>query len=243
MSRVSQQRRTVRSHAGWIAALLALCGGLATMPAARGAVIAYQFGGVITSADPATGVAPGTPFTGTFSYDPSTSGGAIGYDGMGQVAYGGPVWGLGHPASGDTFRLQIGGQTVVQESGALGTVADTLEYAGQYGDRGPDGPMPAHTTLTVSTGDASSPFASLRLSNPTTYVPLFFNQNGGPNLGLFPDATLSVARSMSSSATLYQGTLTSLSTIPDPVPEPGLTPLVVGAAAWLAGSGRRRARG
>lgn len=205
---------------------------------ARASVIEYQFSGVITSADPSTGVAAGTPFSGTFSYDPSTLTPGPGFEGNWEGTYGGAS-----PSGANLFSLQIGGQTIVQDSGRLGMDEDFLQYAGQYGyTQGNGSPVPAHTTFSIGYQGSGALGAFLTLGNSESFFAINPNEVGAFNLGQLPDATLQVigATSQGPDTTLYQGTLTSLMTVPLAAPEPGLAPLAVAGALWLATARRRR---
>ena len=94
----------------------------------------YEFSGVINSADPSTGAAAGTPFTGTFTYDaaevPSLNGPII--EGSHQYTFGkladNTEPGLVPDAS--NFSVQVGGQSVFSFRGGITAGVSELEFPG-----------------------------------------------------------------------------------------------------------------
>ena len=52
------------------------------------ALMRYEYGGTITSADPSTGITPGSRFSGTFTYDPAGSPSAMMIEGQTTSYYG-----------------------------------------------------------------------------------------------------------------------------------------------------------
>src|SRR5690349_9717582 len=68
---VSSSIPTLRASAGLCPVLIAFGLALAGPRVVSAAPIRFEYGGVITEADPATGVSPGARFTGAFSYDPT----------------------------------------------------------------------------------------------------------------------------------------------------------------------------
>src|SRR5262249_29257467 len=65
----------------------------------------YEFGGFITQADPSTGVAPGTHFSGTFAYDPAKLFGGFSIEGFSEANYGLSVNWPGSVADGSALTL------------------------------------------------------------------------------------------------------------------------------------------
>jgi hypothetical protein len=196
--------------------------------------IEYQFGGVITYAGTSTGVAAGTPFSGTFSFDPAKPSGALGFEGFGQASYGYSANSPGSVPDGSGLSLQIGGQTILANPGGLTIATSEIDYAGQWGYRDASGkPVSPYTTVVISNSnvDGGPLQAALKLMNPTrgladSLYPL--------NLAEFPDAQLNVTLSTNSGVeTLYTGTIDSL--VETPVPEPTyLTLLCFVAISWFA---------
>src|SRR5215472_17091433 len=77
--------------------------------AAYATPIRFEYGGVISSADPSTGVAPGARFSGTFAYDPAVRpSGGIMIEGSDQYIYGHSANDPGSIANGFGLTLQIG---------------------------------------------------------------------------------------------------------------------------------------
>jgi hypothetical protein len=88
------------------------------------APIRYEYGGVITAADPSTGVAPGTRFSGTIAYDPAEQPPAMMIEGMNEYFYGLGAHFSGAMADGSGLTLQIGGRTVLANPGGVQAVGD-----------------------------------------------------------------------------------------------------------------------
>ncbi len=213
----------------------------------HGSVIEYQFSGVITSSDPSSGVASGTPFSGTFSFDPSTNSLGLGFEGFGQMLYGGASSGVASPSSSnDAFHLQVGGQSVLNETGSLEISESYMRYAGQFGYLDPHGtPDPPHTSVIVGTDGPSTLSASLSLSNPSSWVPLQVDHPGDLNLGQLPDATLTLWKHAAGAGSMmfFQGTIQSLTAVPNNTPEPPLaTFLLLASGAGFARSRRLASR-
>jgi len=208
--------------------------------AAHASPIEYRYGGVITSADPSTGVAPGTPFSGIISYDPARPSGGIGFEGYSQVNYGLSENYPDSVADGSGLTLQIGGQTILANPGGVMVSVSDIDYLGQYGYRDTSGnPQNPHTTVTISNADVDGgPLqVALSLTNPTRSVS---SSLPALNLADYPQARLNVAESTNSgSNTLYTGTIDSLVEIP--VPEPAFTTLLcLAATGWFARMRRHR---
>ncbi len=183
------------------------------------APIMYEYGGVITSADSSTGVAPGTRFSGMFTYDPEhkTSGTGMG-EGFRSYYYGLSYVGR-TPTDGSGITLQIGGQTVLANPGGVQVEVSERDYPGQQvfnrGVSAPDGPF---TRLSVSTENlGAARLIDLEMTNLTRSV---FGSLAPPtvlNLVDFPDARLSVHESYySQSKILYTGTIDTLTVVPEP---------------------------
>ena len=195
--------------------------------------IQYQYGGVITQADPSTGIVPGTRFSGTFSYDPTgTLSGGIGFEGFSQATYGHSLNYPGSVADGSGLTLQIGGQTILANPGGVSVGLSEIDYPGQWGYRDANGPANPYTTVTISNEnvDGGSLEVALGLTNPTrslgnSFYPL--------TLAEFPDAQLGVTLLTNpGSETLYTGTIDSL--VEMAVPEPAFTTLLcLVAIGWF----------
>ena len=212
--------------------------------ASRGALIEYQYGGVITAADPSTGVAPGTRFTGTFAYDPSHTVPLFSIEGTTQYISGQSANFPGSTADGSGLSLQVGGQSVYTHVGGVQLSVSDIATPGQFGYTDQNGnPVSPHTTVNISNEnvDNGSIQTSLNLNNPSQSLSPLLAIPQLLSLGDFPNSTLTVTELTNpGSTTLYQGTIDTLMTVPSPVPEPALAPVIgLLAAAWLA---RRRSR-
>src|SRR3954463_8251486 len=154
--------------------------------------IQYEYSGVISTADPSTGVAPGTRFTGTLAYDPGKDVVWLGYEGHQQYYYGKIAGNPGSVADGSGLTLQIGGRTILADQGGVLVGVSESEYPGQWGYRDANGnPAGPYTQLSISDGDT----VSLNLSNPSRSV---FGSLAPPSwlsLADFPQAQLNVTES------------------------------------------------
>jgi hypothetical protein len=214
--------------------------------AADAAPIRYEYGGVITSADPSTGVAPGTRFSGTIAYDPLEKPPAIMIEGSNQYLYGLSASFPGAIADGSGLTLQIGGRTVLADPGGVQVAVAEIEYPGQYGYRDAgDVPVAPYTSVGISNaGIRYDPLqVAVDLRNPDRAV---FGSLAPPqalNLADFPQATLDVTELTKPGVkTLYTGTVDSLVGIP--APEPAWVTLVcLTTIGWFARSLRRPRRG
>ena len=227
------------SHQGWPRRLigwtcagalgLALCG----PPAAHANPMAYQFAGVVDSADPAAGVAAGSTFAGTFSYDPSIFPGDV----LGQtISFTRPF----DPPNtgGPSFTFAVNGQTLIDQPAVSMTQSDP-------NNSGPN-PSTSPTTLDVwSTYAANGHLfhTDLVFSNPTDVTFTGFGPTSTLSLANFSAAKLNVWNPNTAGDVWYSGTITSLTPMPVPVPEPASTTvLCVAAAGWLAWTRRRPRR-
>ena len=219
-------RRPIALALGLLAALNSIfCAASAAAP------IQYEFGGLITQADPSTGVAPGTPFSGTFAYDPAKISGGISIEGLNQASFGQANW-PGAVADGSGLSLQIGGQTILANPGGVSIATSFVDYPGQFGYRDASGPAHPYTTVSISNlnVDANPLQVVLTLNNPT----VGFGDSTFPlNLTQFPNAQLNVTLLTNpGSKTLYTGTIDSLVELS--VPEPTLgTALCLVAIVWF----------
>ncbi|MFI5458959.1 MAG: hypothetical protein ACHRXM_26320 [Isosphaerales bacterium] len=205
--------------------------------AAHASPIQYQYGGVITAADPSTGVAPGTRFSGTFSYDPAKLSGGFQIEGSFQAIYGRSANFPDSVADGSGLILQIGGQTVLANPGGVQVSVAEIEYPGQYGYRDTSGNLQnPHTSVSISNEnvDGGPLLVALGLTNPTRSVFGSLTLPTTLNLADFSQAQLSVTLMTNpGSKTLYSGTIDSLVEIP--VPEPAFaTLLCLAAIVWFA---------
>jgi hypothetical protein len=205
----------------------------------QAAPIKYEYGGVITSADPSTGVAPGTRFSGWFSYDPTAKPvSALMIEGMIQYGFG-RVPGYPSPvADGSGITLQIGDRTVVSDPGGVAVQVSEVEYPGQWSFE----PSPK-TGVVISSGgiDDQSNQASLSLRNTSRAVFGSLAPPSALNLADFPDAKLTVTElTHPGERQYYAGTIDSLQ--PVPIPEPASLACWVLAALGVTGMARRRKR-
>ncbi len=233
MAPTKTPRRPVQSLA-LLAALIAIFD-----TAAQASPIQYQYGGVITQAGPSTGVAPGTPFSGTFSYDPANLSGGSGFEGFSSANYGLSTAWPDSVAGGSGITLQIGGQTILANPGGVAIATYESDSPGQYGKVDAFGnPASPYTTVVISNSlvDTSPLQVSLNLSNPTRGL----SDSLYPyNLAEFPDAQLNVTLSTNpGAAPLYTGTIDSLVelTVPEPV---FATVLCIVSIGWFARTRRR----
>lgn len=184
------------------------------LTAAEAAPVSFEYSGTITSADPSTGVAAGTPFSGTFTYDPAAQ--------IGGVTFEGYYTNLFDRSTPDTsnLTLNVGGHTFSNTNG--------LSIVEQYQ------PFPvAPPTITSMTVQTSSPqlLTSLTLQGTSMLASNLDDAGSLVNvlpLSNFSQANLQVGdRASGRGETLLAGTITSLT----PVPEPSTLalPLLVGA--------------
>ena len=182
---------------------------------ATAAPIQYEYSGVITTADPSTGVAPGTRFTGTFAYDPGKDENWLGYEGYQQYHYGKTPGNPGSVADGSGLTLQIGGRTILADQGGLLVGVAESEYPGQWGYRDANGnPAGPYTQVSISSDGYT---VGLNLSNPSRSV--FGSLAPPPWLSLadFPQAQLNVTEwTDPGRKTLYTGTIDTLTAVPEP---------------------------
>ena len=218
---------------------LAMCIGIFTAghsafhEAARGSPIAYQYSGVITQADSSTGIALGTPFSGTFSYDPEKPSSGLAIEGFSQLNFGVSTTSPGSVADGSGINLQIGGQTILANPGGLAIATYEIDIPGDQDRLGPSGSHDPYTTVVISNSqvvDTKPSPGRLNLTNPAVGLG---NSINPLSLANFPDAQLSVTlASASGTQTLYTGTIDSL--VETAVPEPTVASLLcLAAIGWL----------
>ena len=111
-------------------------------------MIRYDFGGVIASADPSTGVTPGTRFSGSFTFDPTDpTSPLITIEGSNQYLFGRSENVPNSVADGSGLTLQVGGKTVLADPGGVQVSVNELESPGQFGYQDANGPCrPVHET-------------------------------------------------------------------------------------------------
>ncbi len=203
--------------------------------AGQAALMRYEYGGTITSADPSTGITPGTRFTGTFTYDPAGKPFAMMIEGQTDYTFGLLSW-PGSQADGSGITLQIGGKSVLSDQGGLSMTVTESEYPNQFSYLNGVGPA---TALTISNPwtDSRSILVGLDLSNPSRSVFHSLDPPTSIDLSDFPVAQLS-GISTPGGETLFSGTIDTLMEIP--VPEPAWTTLLcLTAIGWIARSRRR----
>ncbi len=215
---------------------------------AQASPIEYTYSGVIDSAAASTGVAAGTRFSGTFTYDPDVKPPGLDIEGHHQYGYGF----TGQPGSapdGSGLTLMVGDQTVLPNPLGVEVSVDELEYAGQWGYKDGNGqPAGPSTTVSVSNNNINNSTASqavrvsLNLTNPTQSVFGSLDPPQSLRLGDFPVAKLNVTEfTYPGSMTLYTGTIDTLTA--HPVPEPGVVAffVVLGGAIVARSAGRAEA--
>ncbi len=221
-----------------LVALVCLCAESQATP------IKYEYGGVITSADTSTGIAPGTRFSGTFTYDPAVTPPPLMIEGMNQYSYGKANY-VGAVADGSGITFQVGDRTVLSNPGGVTISVYELEYPGQYGYRDANGPIGPFTKLSITNsniGDyANGPIVDLGLDNNSRSV---FGSLAPPsvlNLTDFPDAKLIVSELTNpGERQLYAGTIDTLQAVP--IPEPASLACWGLAVLGVIGMARRRKR-
>jgi hypothetical protein len=214
--------------------LLAVGLALALAPGSHADVIHYEYSGVISWADPSTGVAAGTPFSGTFAYDPASQGG-LSIEGLTQYISGyAQTFPNSHP-DGSGLTLEVGGTPIYSLAGGVQVGVENFQYAGQYGFA----PSPLTSIgITNENVDDGPLTVWLGLTNPNRSLLDSVQLPATLNLADFPQATLDVVGNASAphSGALYEGTIDTLSIT---VPEPAFVTLLgIVGAGWLARSRR-----
>jgi hypothetical protein len=215
----------------WLAALALIGLFGAGASSASGAMIKYEFGGVITSADLSTGVAPGTRFSGTFGFDPDFNPGTATIEGSVTYIFNPLVFGRSDP---DTSYLtaNVGGTPVLDGRGLDLGVRDTTISPGP--------PSPPFTSVGLSSENAQVR-VELGLTNPSRSVDPTLELPTSFSLGDYP-VTKFLVTSLSSghAETIYEGTIDTLTAVP--IPEPGMLALpgLIGVGLALRGLLRRR---
>jgi hypothetical protein len=209
----------------------------------RASAITYEYGGVITSAEPSSGISPGTRFSGTFTYDPKDLAEGVEIEGDRNYQFG-RVPGFPSPAGTgvDGLTLSIGGQSIASLSSVLGV--DLYEPA--LGGYTLISGQPLHETfLTIDNGGGSpgDPITvQLSLSNLGSTVYPSLAMPATINLADFTSATLNVSSDQPGGPS-FTGTIDKLLALPTPAPEPStVIVLGLGLAAWLARARFRTAR-
>jgi hypothetical protein len=213
------RRRTTSCRSCWPAALALVLamGGLTA--GANASPITYEFGGTITSAAPATGVAPGTRFSGSFTYDPAaTPTGAISFEGSLQTLYGQVESSPGSVPDASGIRLQVGTTPVYDGRGGLQVAVSEID--GKYGYHDADGnPVPPHMVVDISNGnvDDHTLLVALTLNNPGRAPLDSLNPPTSLSLADFPLATITIDdRVDPGSVALFTGTVDTLNAVPEP---------------------------
>jgi len=206
--------------------------------AGQAALMRYEYGGTITSADPSTGITPGTRFSGTFTYNPADNADAMMIEGQTGYSFGLSTW-PGSQADGSGITLQIGGKSVLSDPGGVSITVTENEYPNQFSYLNGVGPA---TALTISNPwtDSRSILVGLDLSNPSRSVFHSLDPPTSLDLSDFPVAQLSgiSTRLGTGGETLFSGTIDTLTQAP--VPEPAwATVLCLAAVGWIARSSRR----
>jgi hypothetical protein len=223
------------------ASLWVLLGLLAASPAARGSVITFEYGGVITSADPSIGFTPGERFSGTFSYDPSLPTPAISIEGSNQYFAGHSTTFADSTASdGAGLTFDVNGTPAYVHTGGVQVDVAQVQYSGQYGYQ--TGP---YSTVGVTNEgvDGSNGVISLSFKNPSAAVLGSLALPTSLSLASLPVAQLVVTGNAGSpqSTQLLTGTIDSLAVVAEPASVAVWLGLV-GVGAALAGYYRRAAR-
>ena len=218
--------RALRSLGRAVGAGVALS--LAAAPSSA-AVMRYSFGGSITAADPSTGVAVGTPFSGTFTYDPT---GPQDYSEPRAYIPEAPIYQFARSTSGADLAASVGGNPVFGQAAKL-----DITVQGPYSFMGPGDPQ----GLVIESGlDPSHVGSSVKLSFLNANHPLPFRYSLPQSFGLddFTSATFSI--SGPDGKALYEGAITSLT--PEPTPEPSTLAILATAGGFALARSRPRRR-
>jgi hypothetical protein len=224
----------------WIVSMVLLCG----LPNRASAdMMTYQYSGILTSADPASGFAQGTPFSGTFSFDPTERPTSTIGQGNSIVYNFGQTLGLaGGQPDGSGLTLQVGGTTVLNFKGGLQLGLQEYQTADQNGayNTGPG----TYLSVAEVLGDGQHPSnVSLAFNNITTAIYNSLEIPNQINLGDFPLSTLYVYGIVNngtfSNIPELEGTITSLT--PLATPEPATWIFLVVAGLGLCWRSRSRA--
>ena len=228
-------RRIARRGSVLAVALLALALGAAE---ATASTYTYQYSGTITAADPSSGVAPGTAFSGTFTYDPADRSQELAFEGYHSYLFGNmglnPSPNLPYDSG---MTLSVGGQPVGSMPGGLGLSIFETKMAFPPSEAAP---IQNLTELTIRSlpstgGNPLSVVLDLNNLGQTIYPTL--DLPSSINLSDFPTATITVN---GGSGMLYSGTIDGLQIVPTPEPTPALV-FAAGLVGWLVRS-RSRAR-
>jgi hypothetical protein len=224
-----------RGFVGW--GLLLTAAGLvaATSPTSRADVIKYDYSGVINSADPSSGVTPGTRFSGTFAYDPASKA-FLAIEGLNQYISGHSDSMPDSQPDASRLTLDVGSQHTYSHTGGVQVAVFNIATPGQYGYQ-----LSPQTSIGISNAniDGGPLLVSLTLRNLDRSVLPSLNLPATLSLTDFPEAKLVVVGNAGSPQpkTLYEGTIDTLTL---QVPEPAWASLLgVAAAGWVA---RRRRR-
>ena len=233
------ERPNPHRFAPWLKAAVLLLA-VSSAAASHAAPITFQYGGVITSADPSTDVALGTRFSGTFTYDPNAKAFVLSdLAGMNQYSFGRTLANDQSASDGTGLTLQVGGKTVLANQGGVTVGVTNAEYGGVNGP----GSISLLSRIGVSNGELghNSIEASLELQNTTRLLLASLAPPTSINLADFPSATLLVMGNAATpqESTLYTGTIDTLTMVPEPA---STMLLCLSAAVCLARSRRRRAK-
>ena len=211
--------------------LLLICGAAGADP------VRYEYGGVITSADPSMGVSPGTPFTGTITYDPTARASyGLAIEGSSQSIFTTSPYYPAPSFGGSDLTLSVGGQTVLANSGGIQLSVSEIQFPGQFGYTDASGnPRGPSTSVGFSTENVSgNPLdVWVGLTNPTQSLFPSLAMPSVLSLADFPQAQLAVSElTNSGSKALYAGTIDSLVELPVPEPAYGIL-ICLASIGWF----------
>ena len=202
---------------------------------ARADVIRFAYTGTITSADPSTGVAAGTPFSGTFAYDPLFKLQGPSYEGNTQYISGAAAGIPGSIPDASGLTVDVGGKSVYSHTGGIDVAVFNIRYAGEYGYH-----YNPSTDLSISnTNIGDFPFAVfLEFINYSRSVYPALDSPTKISLPDFPSSILSIYAPAVGGASplLYAGRIETLTAIEAPEPS---TAILLGVAV-VAGLFRAR---
>jgi hypothetical protein len=233
----SFSRRCLRPFA---AAGLAVTIVILSASTTQAAPIEFHYSGTITSADAGTGIAVGSHFDGTFTYDPQTDPQTMFIENARNYAFGQPNhMPTAAPPDTSAASLWIGGSSIFSHQGGLSMQVQ------EVGRGDPYNPNP-QTNLNITSYDPNSRMSvGVLLGNPGRGVLGSLDVPTSINFADFPVSTITISHwDPVQKVVLYdRGTIDSLTQVGvTTVPEPASVALWLGfaASAWAVRARSRR---
>ena len=205
-------RRPPQPSLQFLGLALSLGLGLIGATESQAALSRYEYGGVITQADPSTGVAVGTRFTGTFAYDPINPPRNVNLIPEVATYLYGLAAGTGASPDASGLTAQVGGQSIYNQPGGLQVQPSHYSYAVDT--------TAAKTMVEVASGDYRDNTqinARLRFANTEQAVYPGYAPPLALNLTDFNSARFLIQQVQGTTATvLYAGTIDTLTQVPEP---------------------------